>query len=97
MWYIFGTRMEAVRRERVSPERIYKIGHATSTRRHPVGAGRSPDTRSSPTGLARMNVRPYPRSLSTLDGRHHMLFCYRPSIDFRLNPGRGYQIGYAGL
>jgi hypothetical protein len=24
-----------------------------------------------------------------------MLFCYRPSIDFRLNTGRGYQIGYA--
>ena len=29
------------------------------------------------------------------NGKFHMFFCYRYSLDFRYNPGRSYKIGYA--
>ena len=34
-------------------------------------------------------------SVVEIDGRHHMVFCFRHSYDFRTNPERGYRIGHA--
>jgi Beta-fructosidases (levanase/invertase) len=91
MWHIFGTEWRRAA-PGAEPERTYKIGHAVSqdgvswTREEgrPIVADRlgSDESQALPTVIE-------------IDGRHHMFFCYRESVDFRTAPGRGYRIGHA--
>jgi hypothetical protein len=90
MWYIHGVAWRTYTNDGV-PERIYKIAHATSgdgVAWRPTGrAGLVPDVlldeaQALPTVLA-------------LDGRYHMVFCFRHAYDFRTDPSRGYRLGYA--
>jgi len=91
MWYIFGTGWKRYAPD-AAPDRTYKIGHATSSdgvhwtkeeARQIVADRLGPDeSQALPT-------------VTEIDGRHHMFFCYRQSSDFRTNAGRGYRIGHA--
>lgn len=91
MWYIFGTGWRRPVPE-APPERTYKIGHATSAdgRAWRTEAGRQiiPDRLGADESQALPTV-------VAIDGRHHLFFCYRESVDFRTNPDRGYRIGHA--
>ncbi len=91
MWYIFGT---AWRRGTpgVPAERTYKIGHATSSdgvtwikeeARQIVSDRLGPDESQALPAVVRFG------------DLYHMFFCYRQSVDFRTNSGRGYRIGHA--
>lgn len=90
MWYIFGTEWRTFS-DRQPPDRIYKIGHATShdgiawekEEGHQLIADQLVDeSQALPTVV---EVR----------GRYHMFFCFRESHDFRKTKGRGYRLGYA--
>lgn len=91
MWYIFGTGWIRPT-PGAAPERTYKIGHATSRdgiewhkeeARQLVADRLGPDeSQALPTVVE-------------VDGRYHMFFCYRESVDFRRNSRRGYRIGHA--
>ncbi|RNF31211.1 hypothetical protein NM04_08420 [Massilia aurea] len=91
MWYIFGTGWKRYAPD-AAPDRTYKIGHATSgdgvhwtkeEARQIVADRLGPDeSQALPT-------------VTEIDGRHHMFFCFRQSSDFRTNAGRGYRIGHA--
>jgi sucrose-6-phosphate hydrolase SacC (GH32 family) len=91
MWYIFGTEWRCFVPDGV-PERIYKIGHATSTDgitwRKEEGCAIVADR------LGPDESQALPTVVDLWD-RHHMFFCYRQSFDFRRNPERGYRIGHA--
>lgn len=92
MWYIFGTAWKRYA-DGVAPDRVYKIGHATSAdgiRWHKPDEGRrvvcdvlGPDeSQAMPTVIR-------------IGDAYHMFFCYRHSFDFRANRDRGYLIGHA--
>ena len=91
MWYIFGTGWKQFS-PNVAPDRTYKIGHAVSSdginwvkeeARQIIADRLGPDeSQALPTVIG-------------IDGRYHMLFCYRQSSDFRENKDRGYRIGHA--
>ncbi len=90
MWYIFGTEWKTFS-DNEPPDRIYKIGHAVSQDGiswekeegcQLIADRLSDESQALPTVIA-------------MDGRHHMLFCYRESHDFRQTKGRGYRLGYA--
>lgn len=90
MWYIFGTAWRQFEKGS-QPDRIYKIGYATSldglnwTRSgHPIIEDRlgPEESQALPTVIER-------------NGIYHMIFCFRFSTDFRKNPARGYRLGYA--
>jgi hypothetical protein len=91
MWYIFGTRWKR-RAPDTPPERTYKIGHARSPDgiRWTTGEGRP--IIADRLGPDESQALP---TVATIDGRHHMFFCYRESFDFRANADRGYRIGHA--
>lgn len=91
MWYIFGTGWKQYAKE-CSPDRTYKIGHATSAdgiswvkeeARQIIADRLGPDeSQALPTVIK-------------IGPRYHMFFCYRESFDFRRTIGRGYRIGHA--
>jgi predicted GH43/DUF377 family glycosyl hydrolase len=92
MWYIFGTEWQRPS-DGSLPERIYKIGHATSSdgiiweKNHEgrsIVANRLSDTecQALPTVVK-------------LGSRYHMVFCCRHALDFRTNRHRGYRLGHA--
>lgn len=90
MWYIFGTRWEKFV-DNEPPDRVYKIAHATS----PDGVQWQRD--GKPIIQDRLNAdecQALPTVIS-LNGTHHMLFCYRQAYGFRQDPSRAYRIGYA--
>jgi hypothetical protein len=91
MWYIFGT---AWRRPsaHAPAERTYKIGHATSA--DGLRWSKEDGRQIIPDRLGEFESQALP-TVVEWGGRHHMFFCYRHSVDFRLNPERGYRIGYA--
>lgn len=91
MWYIFGV-MWSVSGAGAAPERVYKIGHATST----DGAvwTKEEGRRIVPDRLGPDECQALP-CVFDLDTRRHMVFCYREQLDFRTNPDRGYRIGHA--
>jgi hypothetical protein len=89
MWHIFGTQWKQFPGAQ-APDRIYKIGHATSTdgiRWNKQGARIVPDRLEDES-------QALPTVVSIGD-RHHMVFCYRESFDFRQTKGRGYRLGHA--
>ena len=90
MWYIYGTEWIKTSKDK-EPQRIYKIGHATSNdgvlwqkegRQLIVDKLNPQECQALPTVI-------------NFDNKYHMLFCYREAIDFRKNKNRGYRIGYA--
>jgi hypothetical protein len=91
MWYIFGIGWQKFSTN-APPDRTYKIGHAVSANgikwvkeeaRQIIVDRLGPDeSQALPTVLE-------------INGRYHMLFCYRQSFDFRSNKNRGYRIGHA--
>lgn len=91
MWYIFGTAWtrDAAGRE---PDRTYKIGHAVSD--DGVHWTKEEGRRIVADVLGEEECQALP-SVVEIDRRHHMVFCYRHSTDFRTNPDRGYRIGHA--
>lgn len=91
MWYIFGTGW-AKHSAGAPPDRTYKIGHATS----PDGIAWTKEEARQiiPDRLGPAESQALPTVIA-LNGRHHMFFCYRESVDFRTNRARGYRIGHA--
>lgn len=91
MWYIFGTVWTRYAAD-VPPDRVYKIGHATS----PDGVNwTKEDGRQIIADRLGSDESQALPSVIDIDGRHHMFFCYRESYDFRSNRNRGYRIGHA--
>lgn len=89
MWYIFGTQWKKYANES-EPQRIYKIGHATSNdgiiwnkeNKQLIDEKLIDESQALPTIIKFKNM-------------YHMFFCYRQSSDFRSNRNRSYRIGYA--
>jgi len=90
MWYIFGTRWAAAA-EGQAPDRVYKIGHATSA------DGISWIKQGKPLvsdRLGESECQALPTVIRIAD-RYHMFFCYRQQFGFRKSREHGYRIGYA--
>jgi sucrose-6-phosphate hydrolase SacC (GH32 family) len=91
MWYIFGTGWKKYVEDR-PPDRTYKIGHAVSQDGIQWIKEESRQIISDRLGQEESQALP---TVIAIDGIYHMFFCYRQSVDFRANPGRGYRIGHA--
>ncbi|MCA9182569.1 MAG: hypothetical protein KDA51_13990 [Planctomycetales bacterium] len=91
MWTIFGTGWKRFAGE-PAPERIYKIGHATSDDgvRWTKEEGRA--IISDKLGPDECQALP---SVMPVDNRYLMVFCYREASGFRTDPSRGYRLGQA--
>ena len=90
MWYIFGTAWRRPAPD-AAPERVYKIGHATST----DGIVWTKEGRKIVADRLGPDEAQALPCVFDLGARHHMVFCYREQVDFRTHPGRGYRIGHA--
>lgn len=91
MWYIFGTVWKRFRPDE-APDRVYKIGHATS--RDGITWRKEEGRRIVADRLGEDESQALP-TVVRIGTRWHMFFCYRQSFDFRKNRDRGYRIGYA--
>ncbi len=91
MWYMFGTGWKQFS-ENQMPERIYKIGHATSADGINWDKEEGRQIISDKLNVDESMALP---TVIKIENRYHMLFCYRESSDFRRNKNRGYRIGYA--
>jgi len=91
MWYIFGQKWKRYEPGGV-PERIYKIGHATSTDGLEWHKDEAKQIIADSLGVDESQALP---TVVEINGRHHMIFCYRESFDFRRNVARGYRLGHA--
>jgi hypothetical protein len=91
MWYIFGTAWKRTA-ELAAPDRTYKIGHAVS--RDGVAWEKEEARQIIPDRLNTDESQALP-TVAQVGDRHHMIFCYRQSTDFRANKARGYRLGHA--
>lgn len=91
MWYIFGIGWRKYTAQQ-EPDRIYKIGHATSLDGINWEKEEARQIISDRLGSHESQALP---SVVKINDRYHMLFCYRESYDFRNTKGRGYRIGHA--
>lgn len=91
MWYIFGTRWSRETAGR-APDRVYKIGHATSEDGKSWVKQDGVQIVESILGPDECQALP---SVAAFGGRYHMVFCFRDIHGFRTDPARGYRIGYA--
>ncbi len=91
MWYIFGTGWKRYAADQ-SPDRTYKIGHATSS--DGVHWAKEEARQLIPDRLGPDESQALP-TVVRIGTRHHLFFCYRESFDFRRTAGRGYRIGHA--
>lgn len=91
MWYVFGLGWKRAVSD-AAPDRVYKIGHATS----PDGVRWTKEEARRIIGnrLGDDECQALP-TVITLGSRHHMFFCYRQTFDFRTNRDRAYRIGHA--
>jgi hypothetical protein len=90
MWYIYGTAWTAAA-PGDPPDRIYKIGHATSA----DGIAWQKESRQlicDKLGGSECQALP---TVTHFGGRHHMFFCYRRQFGFRKDREGTYRIGYA--
>ncbi len=90
MWYIYGTKWIRSVADK-EPQRIYKIGHATSN----DGINWEKENRQLIADKLNLQECQALPTVIKFDNKYHMLFCYRQAIDFRKNKNRGYKIGYA--
>lgn len=91
MWYIFGTSWKQYLADQ-APDRIYKIGHAISNDGVQWTKEDGHQIISDRIGQDECQALP---TVTQIDDRYHMFFCYRHCSDFRTNPKRGYRIGHA--
>ena len=91
MWYIFGTGWKKFSPD-ASPDRTYKIGHATSS--DGINWIKEEARQIITDQLGNDECQALPTVIEA-HGRYHMFFCYRQSSDFRQNKSRGYRIGHA--
>lgn len=91
MWYIFGTGWRRYTPD-AAPDRTYKIAHATSADGIQWEKEEARQIISDRLGPDESQALP---TVSCIDSRWHMFFCYRESFDFRRTKGRGYRIGHA--
>lgn len=91
MWYIFGIGWRKYTAQQ-EPDRIYKIGHATSLDGINWEKEEARQIISDRLGSHESQALP---SVVKINDRYHMFFCYRESYDFRKTKGRGYRIGHA--
>ena len=91
MWYIFGLGWKRFS-DSAPPDRIYKIGHATSNDGIEWVTEDGRQIIADRLGPDESQALP---SVIEIDGRYHMFFCFRQSFDFRMNRNRGYRIGHA--
>jgi len=90
MWYIFGTEWSRVA-EGQSPDRVYKIAHATSE----DGISWAREGRqivSSQLGSSECQALP---TVAYVDGHYVMMFCFRSQFGFRDGRDGAYRIGCA--
>lgn len=91
MWYIFGTGWQRFA-DGAEPDRTYKIGHAVSS--NGIDWVKDEAQQIIPDRLGETESQALP-SVIAINGRYHMVFCYRESFDFRHGKGRGYRLGHA--
>jgi hypothetical protein len=91
MWYIFGQRWKRETPD-AAPDRVYKIGHATSA--DGVDWLKKDGVQILPDRLGIDECQALP-SVIAYGGRYHMVFCYRAVHGFRDDPAKAYKIGYA--
>lgn len=91
MYYIFG-KMWTEETETQVPERIYKIGLATS--KDGINWEKYGGNQIIEDVLGDEECQALPTILYR-KGIYHMYFCFRYATDFRSNPARGYRLGYA--
>ncbi len=90
MWYIYGVRW--IREESLTmPERVYKIGHATSI----DGVTWKKTNRQLIQDKLNMDECQALPTVIDYDGNYHMFFCYRQAVGFRNKSENAYRIGYA--
>lgn len=89
MWYIFGTGWKQFAKD-AEPDRIYKIGHATSQ----DGINWKKEGKQIISSKLEDESQALPTVIK-INNRFHMFFCYRKSFDFRSNSNNSYRIGYA--
>lgn len=90
MWYIFGLRWFRPT-PGSEPERVYKIGHATSL----DGVQWEKEGRaiiSDKIGADECQALP---SVLYFNGLYHMVFCFRSATGFRTDKNSAYRLGYA--
>lgn len=91
MWYMFGLRW-CRESQGAAPDRVYKIGHATST--DGIDWTKDEAIQILPDRLGPDECQALP-SVIHRAGNYHMVFCYRDVHGFRTDPAKGYRIGYA--
>jgi hypothetical protein len=90
MWYIYGTAWaEAAPGD--PPDRVYKIGHATSA----DGIAWQKENRQLIGDKLGSNECQALPTVVHFGGRYHMFFCYRRQFGFRKDREGAYRIGYA--
>lgn len=91
LWYIYGTGWKR-QSDDAAPDRIYKIAQTVSDDGiHWQGSGGVPII-ADVIGPDECQALP---SVLCVDGRYHMMFCYRHVFNFRQDPSRGYRLGHA--
>lgn len=91
MWYMFGQRWKREAQDD-APDRVYKIGHATSA--NGTDWVKEDGVQILPDRLGIDECQALP-SVICFDGKYHMVFCYRDVHGFRNDPAKAYRIGYA--
>lgn len=91
MWHIFGAGWKRISSD-TAPDRIYKIGHATSS--DGINWTKEEGRQLIECRLGPDECQALPTVIE-IDDRHHMFFCYRQPHDFRNNRNRSYRIGHA--
>lgn len=91
MWYVFGKGW-APSSAAAGPDRLYKIGHATSMDGVAWKKDEGRQIIADRLGASECQAMP---SMIRIQGRYHMFFCYRFAADFRTNSARAYRIGHA--
>jgi hypothetical protein len=91
MWYIYGRSWRRFTSDG-PPDRTYKIAHAVSLDGVTWTKDDTGQLIADRLGADECQALP---TVIDIDGRYHMFFCYRQSVDFRTNSGRAYRIGHA--
>ena len=89
MWYIYGTAWK-VFAGGGKPERIYVIGHATSS----DGINWQKSGRQIIESKFDVECQALPTVIK-IESRYHMYFCCRNAFDFRKNSKNGYRLAHA--
>jgi hypothetical protein len=91
MWYMFGQRWVREQSD-AAPDRVYKIGHATSV--NGIDWVKEDGVQIIPDRIGMDECQALP-SVIKFGGQYHMVFCYRDVHGFRTDPAKGYRLGYA--